>query len=79
MDAARHTAREIIEAFGGASAFARSLGIEHRRSAVANWAKDGIPARYWPAISRAADGTDAAWVTLDVLEQHTAPRREEAA
>lgn len=63
-------ATDIIEALGGRSHVAADLGI--KPNAVTQWRQAGIPARYWPALTRlAARTTDTEHITLDVLEKHT--------
>lgn len=60
-------ATSIILALGGASKLAPQIGA--KRSAVSNWPKNGIPARYWPVIARLA-GSDRATkhITIEVIE-----------
>lgn len=41
-------ASQIIDAFGGIGPVADVTGAS--RSAVSNWRRDGIPARYWFAL-----------------------------
>lgn len=69
MDAA-----QVIAAFGGPVAVARRFGAP--RTAVYNWRRDGIPARYWIEFQQAAeaDGKD---IPLDAIRWRPAvpPRR----
>lgn len=43
---------DVIAAFGGVRTLARAIGVDPARSHP--WAKRGIPAKYWPAVERAA-------------------------
>jgi hypothetical protein len=62
-------ASEILRKLGGQTAVARKLGAG--RSAVSNWPRDGIPAKYWPALARLAAAEDVTRdITIDVLEKH---------
>ncbi len=68
MDAA-----QIVRALGGPTKLAALIQIS--RSAVSNWPNDGIPARHWPRIVRAAAQNEATrHITLDVLEHHRGRR-----
>lgn len=75
------SAAEITKLLGGPTAISQDPEVPAQRSAVANWSKEGIPAKYWPALARRAGrlGGDAAErVSLAALERHTHPplRRE---
>ena len=62
-------ASDILHLLGGQTAVARKLGAG--RSAVSNWPKDGIPAKYWPALARlAAENEGTSGITIEVLERH---------
>lgn len=74
------TASEIIAALGGATVLSKNPQIGASRSAVANWAQSGIPAKYWPAITRiAALKENATHITLAALESHSFPTKRAAA
>jgi hypothetical protein len=62
------TAAEIIRALGGATELSMAIGAS--RSAISNWGRYGLPARYWPALARVA-ATRAPTITLEVIERHT--------
>lgn len=57
---------ELVDAFGGSSAYARVLGIgpstasEHKRAR-------SIPVKYWPALVAAANSAGISGVTNDAL------------
>jgi hypothetical protein len=71
------SAAQIVTALGGPTSLSKRQEIKAQRSAIANWSSEGIPAKYWPALARIASETDGAdHITLEVLEQHTRPRRE---
>jgi predicted RNA polymerase sigma factor len=57
----------IIKALGGATKLALRLGCG--RSAVSNWPRDGIPAKFWNAVVDVAraDGVDG--ITLDSVSR----------
>lgn len=60
-------ATSIIRALGGATKLAPQLGA--KRSAVSNWPRIGIPARYWPAIARLAAARDETrHITIEAIE-----------
>lgn len=60
----------ILKSLGGTTVVARAISI--RRSAVSNWPRAGIPAKYWPAMARLASSiAEAKHITPDVLERHT--------
>ena len=65
------TADEIVNYFGGGEKLANALGL--KRPAVNKWKQNGVPARYWLAISRLPKPPE---VTLDILENHTYPGRK---
>ncbi len=74
------SAAEIVKLLGGSTALARHPEFASQRSAIANWSKNGIPARHWPALARiAATNKDAKHITIEVLERHTHPASERAA
>jgi hypothetical protein len=72
MDAAR-----VIEEFGGPAAVAARFGAG--RTAVYNWRREGIPARYWLAFVEAARQDGKAHITADAIQWRPAPRNSEAA
>jgi hypothetical protein len=60
-------ATQIIRALGGATKISSQIGSS--RSAVSNWPRHGIPARFWPALARlAAENEDTRHITLEVIE-----------
>jgi hypothetical protein len=60
-------ASQIIRALGGATKISGHIAAS--RSAVSNWPKHGIPARFWPALARLAAGSeDTKHITLEVIE-----------
>jgi hypothetical protein len=60
-------ASQIIRALGGATKI--SGHIPASRSAISNWPKHGIPARFWPALARLAGSKDETkHITLEVIE-----------
>lgn len=74
------SASEIVKLLGGATALARHSELAAQRSAIANWSKEGIPAKHWPALARiAATMKSADHITIEVLERHTHPTGEKAA
>jgi hypothetical protein len=67
------SAARILKILGGATALSRRPGLG-QRSAIANWSKEGIPARHWPALARiAAEDERTRHITIEVLERHTRP------
>ena len=62
MDAAA-----IVKALGGATKLALRLGC--RRSAVSNWPRDGVPARFWNVIVELARVDGVGGVTLDTVSK----------
>jgi len=73
------SAEEIIKVFGGPTVLSRHPALAAQRSAIANWPKDGIPARHWPALARiAASSSNTSHITIEELERHTHPAREPA-
>ncbi len=78
------TADVIIAAFGGTKPLSEITGAS--RNAVANWARDGIPAKYWPLLARTARSKRIRSIGLETLENHqkrkgvvrTEPRAPEA-
>lgn len=74
------SAAEIVKLLGGPTALARHSELAAQRSAIANWSKEGIPAKHWPALARiAATIENAEHITIEVLERHTHPVSERAA
>ena len=67
-------APEIIRAFGGASKVAEITGST--RTAVCNWRRDGIPAKFWLTLIRAADDAGIKGVTAETVSWR--PAREMA-
>lgn len=58
---------QIVQALGGATKMSRDIGAS--RSAISNWPRYGIPARYWPAVARlAATRDETKHITLDTIE-----------
>jgi hypothetical protein len=73
------SAADIVKLLGGPTTLARHSEIAAQRSAIANWPKEGIPARHWPAIARiAATTTTTKHITIEELERHTHPSTEKA-
>ena len=74
------TADQIIKAMGGATCLSQRPELSAKRSTVANWPIDGIPARHWPVLARLArTGPDTAHITMDALERHTFPAKAQPA
>ena len=72
-DQTSFSAEQIIKDLGGATALSRHIELG-QRSAISNWPKYGIPARYWPALTRiAATSSDTQHITIEELERHTHP------
>jgi hypothetical protein len=68
------SASQIVKAFGGPTVLSRHPALAAQRSAIANWPKDGIPSRHWPALARiAASSSDTQHITIEELERHTHP------
>lgn len=67
------TAAEIIRALGGPTFLATK--IEAKRSAISNWPRDGIPAKFWMPLARIARDLHAFVetqpITFDAIEAHT--------
>lgn len=60
-------ASKIIRALGGATKLASLIGVG--RSAVSMWPRNGIPARYWLTVARAAAADPkTSEITLEVIE-----------
>lgn len=67
------SATEILKLMGGPTSLASHPELG-QRSAIANWSKEGIPARHWPALARiAAKTAKTKHITIEVLERHTHP------
>ena len=70
------TADQIIKALGGPTRLSQRLELAAQRSAIANWAIKGVPAKLWPAIARMAQSDpETAHITLEALEAHTFPAK----
>lgn len=63
-------AASIIKALGGPTKVAATVGSS--RSAVSNWPKDGIPAKFWVPLLNAAEAANIEGVTLEALRQRPA-------
>lgn len=73
------SASEIINVLGGATALSRRPELA-ARAAITNWYKFGIPAKYWPALARIASNIKGAeHITIEALERHTHPVKEDVA
>lgn len=70
-------ASEIIRAFGGASKVAEITGST--RTAVCNWRRDGIPAKFWLKIIEAASAAGVDGVTADAVAWRPSRTAEAAA
>lgn len=65
------SAASIVRQLGGASALSRDPELPVKRSAIANWSKEGIPAKWWPALARIAARSEAtAHINLEALERY---------
>lgn len=65
------TAAQIIKSLGGPTALSRRPELDVQRSAIANWPREGIPAKYWPSLARLAAETEATrHITIEKLEHH---------
>lgn len=74
------SAADIVKLLGGPTALARHSELAAQRSAIANWSKEGIPAKHWPALARiAAAGELTEHITIEILERHTHRAPEKAA
>ena len=65
-------ASQIIDEFGGPVAVAKRLGAG--RTAVYNWRRDGIPAKFWLPLLDAAKAEGKGHITPEALAWR--PRRE---
>jgi len=73
------SAADIVKLLGGATTLARHSELAVQRSAIANWPKEGIPAKHWPALARiAAAEPSTRHITIELLERHTHPSPERA-
>lgn len=67
------TVDQIVERFGGPSAFARAIG-KHPKHGVMMKLRNSIPARYWALVVEAATKQGHDQITLEVLAlAHAAP------
>lgn len=74
------SASDIVKALGGPTTLARHPDLAAQRSAIANWSKEGIPAKHWPSLARiAAAKAVTAHITIEALERHTSSAKAEAA
>lgn len=69
------TAADIIAAFGGRREMAAITGADP--SAVTQWRRIGVPARYWPELVEQGAARGIEGITFDVLRA-TKPVRVEA-
>lgn len=69
-------ASEIIRAFGGASKVAEVTGST--RTAVCNWRREGIPAKFWLTLIVAAEKAGIKGVNAETVSWRPA-RTSEAA
>jgi HEAT repeat protein len=68
------SATQIVKLLGGATMLSRNSDLAAQRSAIANWSREGIPAKHWPALARiAAQRADTRHITIEALERHTFP------
>lgn len=74
-----HSVADVIEALGGPTALATSMGFKHP-STVSEMKRSGsIPGRYWRQIVDIAKAAGVKWITTDVLaEMHSAPPKRTA-
>jgi hypothetical protein len=71
IDGAALSAGEIVRLLGGATALSRNSALA-ARSAISNWPREGIPARFWLPLARiAAVAPETQHITLAVIERHT--------
>ncbi|MFH5926423.1 carph-isopro domain-containing protein [Roseomonas xinghualingensis] len=68
---------DLIRKLGGPSVVASVVGST--RSAVSNWPKAGIPAKFWVPVFEAARAKGLDGVTLDVVQRLGAGGRQKAA
>lgn len=70
---------QIISEFGGGTKMVAALeavGVQVDREAVYKWRRNGIPAKFWNAIVRAASTAGKNGITIDLLEGSACPRRQ---
>jgi predicted RNA polymerase sigma factor len=60
------TPRELVAAFGGRTAVAEITGAS--RNSVSNWYRDGIPAKFYNCLVKAARERKVDGITHDGLE-----------
>jgi hypothetical protein len=70
-------ASQIIKLLGGPTKVAAITGA--RRSAVSNWNRAGIPARYWMPVLDAAKEKDLREVDVRAVQWRPAPVQVRAA
>lgn len=66
--------REVIEALGGPSKLARSLGIHRATPTTLKWGRRGIPCRYWHRIADLARKSGLKVTAQDLEESRPADR-----
>ena len=69
-------ASDIIRAFGGATKVADITGST--RTAVCNWRRDGIPAKFWLTLIMAAQRVGVDGVTPDTVSWRPVRMKETA-
>lgn len=72
----RMTPTDIIAAFGGRQPMAQIT--KAKPTAVTQWRRIGIPAKYWPDLVALAPGRGVEGLTFDVLRATKPPRVKKA-